>query len=165
VALEICHNRRNTVYCIEIRSSRFYVKGYILITVLYSSNETWCSTKEIFVGFGENTQRTKNKIFLHIKTSTFLKTDLDSKKKIIYRFTLCWVRQTKKAEEDATFCLIKDGAFFPLFCLKNLALVRWLYLKGNNEVLKYSKWAYVPIQLYRLRGMEPSLYCYCWSIV
>jgi hypothetical protein len=29
----------------------------------------------------------------------------------------------KKAEEDATFCLIKDGTFFPLFCLTNPAYV------------------------------------------
>jgi hypothetical protein len=29
----------------------------------------------------------------------------------------------KKAEEDATFCLIKDGTFFPLFCLTNAALL------------------------------------------
>jgi hypothetical protein len=27
--------------------------------------------------------------------------------------------KTKKAEEDATFNLIKDGTFFPLFCLTN----------------------------------------------
>jgi hypothetical protein len=26
-------------------------------------------------------------------------------------------------EEDATFCLIKDGTFFPLFCLTNPAQV------------------------------------------
>jgi hypothetical protein len=28
----------------------------------------------------------------------------------------------KKVEEDATFCLIKDGTFCPLFCLTNTAL-------------------------------------------
>jgi hypothetical protein len=32
------------------------------------------------------------------------------------------VRLTKKEEEDDTFCLIKDGTFFRLFCLTNPAL-------------------------------------------
>jgi hypothetical protein len=36
------------------------------------------------------------------------------------------VRQ-KKAEEDATFYWIKDGTFFPLFCLTNPAQVEKSY--------------------------------------
>jgi hypothetical protein len=35
---------------------------------------------------------------------------------------LCRVRQSKKAEEDATFYLIKDGTFLSLFCQTNPVL-------------------------------------------
>jgi hypothetical protein len=35
-----------------------------------------------------------------------------------------WVCWTKGAEEDATFCLIKDATFFPLFGLTNPTLDR-----------------------------------------
>jgi hypothetical protein len=47
----------------------------------------------------------------------------------------------RKAEEDATFCLKKDGTFFALFCLTNSALEekyssgQYLYEKGSSKGL------------------------------
>jgi hypothetical protein len=40
----------------------------------------------------------------------------------------------KKEEQDATFCLIKDGTFLSLFCLTNPALV-FARLHANSDRL------------------------------
>jgi hypothetical protein len=61
-------------------------------------------------------------------------------------FLVCWlagttaqcrVRWTKKAGKDATFCLIKDGTFYPPFCLTNSAQMyntySSLYVKDSDQ--------------------------------
>jgi hypothetical protein len=69
----------------------------------------------MFAALCKNVLLKVDNVLANIRTQKFSFQPSTKKTHSPQHWIQCRVRLTKSAEEDATFCLVKDGTFLPLF--------------------------------------------------